>query len=137
MSENINTTCETGEHPRRLRRDRASMAHCRRDSCFLLGVAAFSMHVGREGRVGHMPTRMHTYIATITAEWLLVALMELSVRWHGASVRTLVGENSARWRLIVRDLGLAVAFLVAADSFVFMLSYVSRSPDAPGGLARR
>ncbi len=123
MSENINTTFEPG----RTRDDSNAIApawHTVVVILILLGVAALSMHVGREGRVGHMPPRMHVYIAIITAELLLVAFMELSVRWNGASVRTLVGENLARWRLIVRDLGLAVVFLVAADLFMFMLSYV-------------
>ena len=123
MSENINTTFEPEKTPI----DSGAIAPAWHTGVVILvivGVAAFSMHVGRESRGGHMPRRMHAYIAIITAEWLLVAFMGLSVRWHGASVRTLVGENSARLRSIVRDLGLAVAFLVAADLFAFMLSYV-------------
>lgn len=123
MSENVNATSELGN----TRADSDAIAptwHTVVVILLLLGVAALTMHVGREGRVGHMHRRMHAYIAIITTEGLIIAFIELSVWWHGVSVRTLVGENSARWRLIVLDLGLAVAFLVAADLFVFLLNYV-------------
>jgi hypothetical protein len=51
------------------------------------------------------------YLFTIAAEWLVFFFVWLGSRWGGASLRTLAGDFAPTWRSILRDLGLAVAFL--------------------------
>ena len=90
----------------------------------LLGLVALSMHLSGGDRVGLTHHRIQGYIVTLTAESLIVAFIWLGARWQGATLRTLAGGNSPRWRSIARDLGLAVAFLVAANVILAILSHV-------------
>ncbi|MGD0800793.1 MAG: type II CAAX endopeptidase family protein [Terracidiphilus sp.] len=77
----------------------------------LLGVSAESMHM----RAGHEFHRVTGYAIAMFSQWLIVAFICLGQRWGGASLRTLAGSCALGWRAILRDLGLAIAYLVAAN----------------------
>jgi len=64
---------------------------------------------------GHVSLRLPVYLFIIAAEWLVLLFIWLGSRWGGASLRTLAGDFAPTWRSILRDLGLAVAFLIVAN----------------------
>ena len=64
---------------------------------------------------GHVSLRLPEYLFIIAAEWLVIFFIWLGSRWGGASLRTLAGDFAPTWRSILRDLGLAVAFLIVAN----------------------
>jgi hypothetical protein len=64
---------------------------------------------------GHVSLRLPVYLFIIAAEWLVLFFIWLGSRWGGASLRTLAGDFAPTWRSILRDLGLAVAFLIVAN----------------------
>ena len=64
---------------------------------------------------GHFSLRLPAYLFIIVAEWLVVFFIWLGSRWGGTSLRTLAGDFAPTWHSILRDLGLAVAFLIVAN----------------------
>ena len=65
------------------------------------------LHVLAEGH------RAGLYERTMISEWMMLGLVLAGVWWHGSSLLTVLGE---RWRSLgqfVRDLGIAVLFLMA------------------------
>jgi hypothetical protein len=81
----------------------------------LLGLVALGLATRGAISAGHASHRALGYSITIAAEWLIVGFIALGSRWGGASLRTLAGRIAPDWRSILRDLGLAVAYLVAAN----------------------
>jgi len=61
--------------------------------------------------------RAALYERTIITEWMMLVLVLAGVWWHGSSLLTVLGE---RWRSLgqsLRDLGIAVLFLMATIAF--------------------
>jgi hypothetical protein len=64
------------------------------------------LHVLGEGH------RAGLYERTIVSEWMMLGLVLAGVWWHGSSLLTVLGE---RWRSVghfLRDVGIAVVFLI-------------------------
>jgi membrane protease YdiL (CAAX protease family) len=72
-------------------------------------------------RAEHPPNRLLAYVITMAAEWLIVAFIALGARSSGVSLRVLAGEFSPTWRSILRDLGLAIAYLIVANPMLQVL----------------
>jgi hypothetical protein len=81
----------------------------------LLSLVALSQLTLRSGQIGHAHSRVFGYLMTMAIEWLIVAFIWLGARWRGASLATLAGRFSLTLRSLARDLGLAVAYLIAAN----------------------
>jgi membrane protease YdiL (CAAX protease family) len=63
------------------------------------------------------PDHIGLYKRIILSEWLTLALVLVGVRLHGSSLRTVMGN---RWRSVsqfLRDVGIALLFLVASIMF--------------------
>jgi len=88
----------------------------------LLGLVALGLHSMGAADAGKHHYRVLGYSITIAAEWLIVGFIALGSRWGGASLRTLAGRIAPDWRSILRDLGLAVAYLIAANIILGILS---------------
>ena len=73
---------------------------------------------------GRFSPRLATYFFIIAAEWVVLFVIWLGPRWGGASVRTLAGDFAPTWRSILRDLGLAVAFLIVANFVLALESFL-------------
>ena len=80
--------------------------------CSLVALGLFAL--GGD-RINHAYNRALIYALTMAIEWLIVAFIALGARWKGASLRSLTGNNSPTLRSIARDLGLAIAYLIAAN----------------------
>jgi membrane protease YdiL (CAAX protease family) len=72
-------------------------------------------------RAGHANHRVLGYAVVLTAEWLITAFIWFGYRLRGLSVRTLAGDMATGWRPILRDLGLAIAFLIVANIILGIL----------------
>jgi hypothetical protein len=81
----------------------------------LFGTILFSVRVGAPASAAQVSPRLAGYLFIIAAEWLVLFFIWLGPRWGGASLRMLAGDFAPTWRSILRDLGLAVAFLVVAN----------------------
>ena len=87
----------------------------------LLGLVALGLH-SQGAAAGKHLFRVLGYSITIAAEWLIVGFIALGSRWGGASIRTLAGGIAPDWRSILRDLGLAAAYLIVANIILGVLS---------------
>jgi len=86
----------------------------------------------------HVSLRLPVYLFIIAAEWLVLFFIWLGSRWGGASLRTLAGDFAPTWRSILRDLGLAVAFLIVANVFLGLASsFLTRFLQGPSKEAMR
>ena len=101
----------------------------------ILSLVALFMFMSGAELMGHAQNRVLGYVISMAMEWLIVAFIWLGARWQGASLRTLTGSNSPTLRSIARDLGLAFAFLIAANIVLGILALILRllthaTPDA-------
>lgn len=85
------------------------------------GLTALSALMGGAIPSGHVHHRVVGYTITLVAEWLIVAFIWFGIRLRGVSLRTLAGGMLPNWRAVLRDLGLAVAFLIAANIILTIL----------------
>ena len=81
----------------------------------LLSAVLYNLRGGPAASAAHLSPRLAGYLFIIASEWLVVFFIWLGSRWGGASLRTLAGDFAPTWRSILRDLGLAVAFLIVAN----------------------
>ena len=100
----------------------------------ILGLITLVMSMLGVHRMGQAETRMTGYLITMTIEWAMVAYIALGVRWKGPSLLALTGRNLLSLRSIALDLGLAVAYLIAANIVLGVLGFilghiVHSSPD--------
>ena len=91
----------------------------------LLGIVMLSMHMRGAAPSGHGYHRVLGYFISMASEWLIVGFIWLGGRWGVASLRNLAGSFAPGWRPILRDLGLAVAFLVVANIILWLLSFLA------------
>jgi hypothetical protein len=104
----------------------------------LFGTVLFSLRVGAAASAAHVSPRLAGYLFIIAAEWLVVFFIWLGSRWGGASLRTLAGDFAPTWRSILRDLGLAVAFLIVANVLLALeSSLLTRFLQGPSNEAMR
>ena len=96
----------------------AAIAPARHTACVLLllaGMAALGLHAHSGDHMNQGHNRLVGYLITMAAEWLIVAFIVLGERWGGASFRILAGNFAPTVRTILRDLGLALAFLLVVQ----------------------
>ncbi len=79
----------------------------------ILGVWAFlgTIGVGRM-RVAANPDRVRLYVLTLLFEWLVFALVLTGVRRSGAPLRMVLGDRWQSVRQVLRDVGIAAAFVL-------------------------
>jgi hypothetical protein len=91
----------------------------------LLGIVMLSMHTRGAAPAGHASHRLLGYSVSMASEWLIVGFIWLGGRWGVASLRNLAGSFAPGWRPILRDLGLAVAFLFSSNIILGFLSFLA------------
>jgi uncharacterized protein len=79
------------------------------------GWATLALHMRAADPAAQANHRVHGYLLTIAIEWLLVAFIAWGARFGGASLRTLSGAFAPTGRSVLRDLGIALAFLLVAQ----------------------
>jgi CAAX protease family protein len=83
-----------------------------------------------------MSTRLHSaahsgeshkligYLVVAAFEWTMAIWIATGCRLQGESLLTLLGACSLRWRTILRDCGLALSFLVAANIVLGLVQHL-------------
>lgn len=89
---------------------------------FLLLAAwvALSLHP-RYHLFGTLPPRLSGYLLVLLIEWFIFAFVWFGLRIQGVPFSSLFGEMSANIRKILRDLGLALLFLIVANIVLSLL----------------
>src|SRR4051812_40032746 len=87
----------------------------------LCAFVALSAHLHSLSQTRH---RVIGYFAVMAPQWLITAFVWFGCRLHGVELRTLAGGMASGWRPILRDLGLAVAFLIFGNSVVAVLVHL-------------
>ncbi len=99
----------------------------------LLGAwVALSLHP-QHHLFGSLSPRLSGYLLVLLVEWFLFAFIWFGLRLHGVPFATLFGEMSTKLLQILRDIGLALLFLIAANivlSLLGTLLHVGRQNEA-------
>ena len=78
---------------------------------FFSGLSEYSHSLSPVGaKHGTLPG----YLSVIVMQWLVLAFVWYGLRVRGVSLQQLVGGSWPKWTSILRDLGLAVAFLIVS-----------------------
>ena len=94
----------------------------------VLGVYASRAHVAlTQVGVPSSDARVVKYLVSVAFEWLLVLFVWFGIRSGGITLRALIAGRWPTWRVALRDLGVAVVFLVVSYSVIGALGYVLRA----------
>jgi membrane protease YdiL (CAAX protease family) len=94
----------------------------------LSGLSAYSQGLPSVGRARNQIAR---YVTSIVMEWLIFGFIWFGLRLRKQRMRVLMGENWAGARQILRDLGIAVLFLVVSNLILSLISHLLKAaPNA-------
>lgn len=95
----------------------------------LLALSALSVWRGSRtapGTVGPH-ARVASYAVIMVWEWLTVAFIWWGVRRRGIRIADLIGGSWPRWTAVLRDLGIAVLFLIASNVILGLLRFALKA----------
>jgi CAAX protease family protein len=94
----------------------------------LSGLSAYSQGLPSLGRTRNQLAR---YVTAIVMEWLIFGFIWFGLRLRKRPIRILLGENWGGARQILRDLGIAVLFLVTSNLVLSLISHLLKAaPNA-------
>jgi membrane protease YdiL (CAAX protease family) len=93
----------------------------------LLAMSGLGAHSRGLPSVGHSRNRIASYVTVIVMEWVVVAFIWFGLRLRKRSVRALLGENWGGAKQILRDIGLAVLFLILANIILTGLGHLLKA----------
>jgi len=94
----------------------------------LSGLSAYSQGLPSLGRTRNQIAR---YVTAIVMEWLIFGFIWFGLRLRKRPIRILLGENWGGARQILRDLGIAVLFLIASNLILSLISHLLKAaPNA-------
>lgn len=80
--------------------------------------------------IGH--GRAAAYLSVIAVEWVLTAFIWIGIRGRGMRLGELIGGSWPSVRAVLRDLGIAVLFLIASHLVLALLGYLLKVTPSPG-----
>jgi hypothetical protein len=101
----------------------------------LAGMVALGLHARTRIPMDQGHNRVLGYLITTAIEWIMLAFIALGPRWGGASLRTLAGGFAPTWRSVLRDLGIAIAYLLVSQIVLGAISaavgyFIHSNPEA-------
>ena len=99
----------------------------------LFGLSALGARQQGLPSIGH--GHVAGYLTVITFEWSLTAFIWFGIRRRGIDMRELIGGSWPSARAVLRDLGIAVLYLVAASLVLQGLGYLLKVTSTPGVLS--
>jgi uncharacterized protein len=97
----------------------------------MLGLSGLSAYSQGLPSLGHTRNQIARYVTSIVMEWLILGFIWFGLRLRKQHMRILLGENWGGTRQILRDLGIAVLFLVASNLILSLLSQLlNAAPNA-------
>jgi hypothetical protein len=84
-----------------------------------IGLASLtSAHSHTLSPLGFRRGLAYGYLSVILMQWVIVAFIWFGIRRRGHTLRELIGGNWPRWTSILRDLGIAVIFLIVSGTIL-------------------
>ncbi|HUJ96213.1 MAG TPA: CPBP family intramembrane glutamic endopeptidase [Terriglobales bacterium] len=77
------------------------------------------------GRAG--ASHIANYITVMAIEWFVVGFIWLGIRWRGVRLAELIGGAWPKPTAVMRDLGIAVLFLIASNFVLALLSHLLKA----------
>jgi uncharacterized protein len=97
----------------------------------MLAVSGWSAYSGGLPTVGHAADRIASYVGAIVMEWLVLGFIWFGLRLRNQNLRILLGKNWGGGRQILRDLGIALLFLIIANIILTALGHLLKAePNA-------
>jgi CAAX protease family protein len=97
----------------------------------LFGLSALSAHNHGLPAGGRSHGRVVGYLTAAVVEWVLVAFVWFGMRLHGFRLLHLMGARWSRWTSVLRDLGIAAAFLFISNIILGILArWLSAKPNS-------
>lgn len=96
----------------------------------LLGLSVLGARQQGLPSVGH--GRVAGYLTVMALEWVLTAFIWFGIRRRGMPLRELIGGSWPTLRAVLRDLGIACLYLIAAHLVLAALGYLLRVTPTPG-----
>ncbi|HUK24562.1 MAG TPA: CPBP family intramembrane glutamic endopeptidase [Terriglobales bacterium] len=102
----------------------------------LFGLSASGGHSHKFAPLGRSHGHVASYLMVLVLEWLLVAFIWFGLRLRGLRMGQLVGGAWGRARAALRDLGLAIGFLVVANLVLAGVAALlkAKTPESVRGL---
>lgn len=97
-------------------------------TAILLAALAVVVAMGTRPHGTYPHHRLIGYLIAATSEWAMAGWIAFGCRMKGESLLNLLGEFSARWRTVLRDIGLALAYLVLANIVLGILGHFLAGP---------
>lgn len=97
----------------------------------LLAILAALVAMGAQthGALHRMASHKLTeYLIAATFEWVMAGWIIFGCRIKGQSLSSLLGACSSRWQTILRDIGLAIAYLIVANIVLGILKHFVSGP---------
>ena len=101
----------------------------------LLALSLLSARSHSLSGMGQSRSRIANYLTVMAVEWCIVAFIWVGIRLRGVRMRDLVGGAWPGWRALLRDLGIAILFLIAGNLVLGLLAFLLRA--SPNQAIRR
>lgn len=76
--------------------------------------------------LGQSRSRIANYLTVMAVEWCIVAFIWFGIQLRGVQIRDLVGGAWLNWVAVLRDLGITILFLVAANLVLGLMGFLLR-----------
>ncbi len=97
----------------------------------MLALSGLSYYSQGLAPIGHQHTHIASYITAIIMEWLVLAFIWFGLRLRKQRLRILLGENWGGTAQVLRDLGIAVLFLIGSQVVLGVIAHLLKAqPNA-------
>jgi membrane protease YdiL (CAAX protease family) len=98
----------------------------------LFAFSALSARSQSLSPIGQSHGRLASYATVLALEWSLVAFIWFGIQQRGMRLRELIGGSWPSLKAVLRDLGLAVLFLIVSNVVLAVLGYLLRAKPSEG-----
>ena len=93
----------------------------------MLGISGLSAYSRGLVQLGHSQSHIERYVTAIVMEWVVVGFIWFGLRLRKHGLRILLGENWGGARQLLRDLGIAVLFLIVSNLVLSLIGHLLRA----------
>jgi uncharacterized protein len=98
----------------------------------VFGISALGAYQQGLPRVGRTHGHVAGYLLMIAIEWLLTAFVWFGIRRRGIELRELIGGAWPGVWAVLRDLGIAILFLIASDLVLAVFAHLLKATPGSG-----